>query len=303
MVDDLLEDLESYLTLELRLSRLTMKAYVSDARQFINFLRTKKRSNKTIEKEDYELFLKSKSRKNIASSTLSRKIASLKMLAKFIGKKEGLPFVVFISPGNIKKNKKLPCFLSESSISSVVSYLMNDEFCQNSKIFRDKMILLFLYSLGLRVSELTSVKLSDFSKDLSQLRILGKGGRERVLPLTSFLKEKARVYLDDCRKDLLGRGKVRFVSQYLFVGSCGRPLSRVSIFKMVKRFALVNNLPSELSPHKFRHSIATHLLSRGANLRLIQSFLGHSSIGTVQIYTHVNLARLRKEYDKFHPRA
>jgi integrase/recombinase XerD len=206
-------------------------------------------------------------------------------------------------PGNIKKNKKLPCFLSESSINSVISNLMKEEDCQNLKSFRDKIILLFLYSLGLRVSELTSLKVSDFSKDLSQLRILGKGGRERILPLTSFLREKARSYLDDCRKDLLIRGKMIFVSQYLFIGSCGRPLSRVAIFKLVKRFAFLQGLPRELSPHKFRHSIATHLLSRGANLRLIQSFLGHSSIGTVQIYTHVNLARLRKEYDKFHPRA
>lgn len=279
-----------------------MKAYVSDARQFFSFLK-KKKLNKSIGQEDYELFLKSECRKNIASSTLARKIASLKMLAKFLAKKESKPVVSFLAPSNIKKNKKLPCFLSESSISSVLMHLTQDEDSQNAKALRDKIILLFLYSLGLRVSELTSVKVSDFSKDLSKLRILGKGGRERILPLMSFLQEKVVSYLNDCRKDLLGRGGIVFTSQHLFVGSCGRPLSRVAIFKLVKRFAIKHGLPKELSPHKFRHSIATHLLSRGANLRLIQSFLGHSSIGTVQIYTHVNLARLRKEYDKFHPRA
>jgi len=303
MSQSLLQDFEAYLAFEQRLAYLSVQAYLSDIKVFLTFLRKLKVSPENIISDVLEKFMAELARKNIKKATLSRKHASLSSFAKFISVKYSRPIVNISRISNFAKNKSLPSFVSETTIQSILTTL--DQPIENltARECRDNTMLLFLYTLGLRVSELINIKINNFSNDKSTLKILGKGGKERVMPLPSFLQHKLTEYLQYSRLQLLEHKSTIILSPYLFIGKAGKKLSRVAVFLLVKKFAKQNNLSSKLSPHKLRHSIATHLLSQGANLRMIQSFLGHSSISTVQIYTHLNIANLRKEYDKFHPRA
>ena len=156
-----------------------------------------------------------------------------------------------------------------------------------------------LYATGLRVSELVSVRLADLHLDQEYLTCVGKGSKERLVPIGEQATRWIRTYAAQARRDLLkGRASPR-----LFVNARGGPLSRIGLWKILKQHALKAGLPRSISPHVLRHSFATHLLERGADLRAIQLMLGHSDLSTTQIYTHVLEARLRTVYDRFHPRA
>lgn len=302
----ILEDFEAFLAFEQRLSELSIQAYLSDTKLFLQYLKKKKVTIRQVIDADFEGFLIGQSRLNLSLATLMRRHSSLLAFSKFISTKYQLPRFSFSSPTSGGKSKKLPCFVSESSLRTVLEELCKEEIESHPKEAQGRLVLLFLYTLGLRVSELALVSLSAFSRGFASIRILGKGDKERELPLPSFLQKQLQAYLEGPRRELLvGMGR-EILTPFLFFNissGIARPLTRHSIFAQVKSFAKKMGLPRELSPHKFRHSIATHLLSQGANLRMLQSFLGHSSISTVQIYTHLNIGKLREEYDKFHPRA
>jgi integrase/recombinase XerD len=164
---------------------------------------------------------------------------------------------------------------------------------------RDRAMIELLYATGLRVSELVSVRIADLHLDQQYLTCVGKGSKERLVPIGEQAAEWLDTYLRSARKTLLkGRASPR-----LFVNARGGPLSRVGFWKILKHYALKAGLARSVSPHVLRHSFATHLLERGADLRAIQLMLGHADLSTTQIYTHVLEARLRAVYDRFHPRA
>jgi integrase/recombinase XerD len=189
----------------------------------------------------------------------------------------------------------LPTFLSIEEVDTLIA----QPDIATTLGLRDRAMIELLYATGLRVSELVGVRLADLHLDEHYLTCIGKGSKERLVPIGEQATEWIRKYMSRGRRDLLnGRASPR-----LFLNARGGALSRVGFWKILKQHALKAGLPRTLSPHVLRHSFATHLLERGADLRAIQLMLGHADLSTTQIYTHVLEARLRTVYDRFHPRA
>ena len=194
-----------------------------------------------------------------------------------------------------KVPRKLPEFLSVEEVDDLLAQPRLD----HPRGLRDKAMLETLYATGLRVSELVGLALDALDQRLGVVRAFGKRRKERLVPLGDQALDAIQAYLESSRPALLkGRRSDR-----LFVTSRGGPMTRQGFWKLLKRYAVAAGIRRAISPHKLRHSFATHLLERGADLRSVQAMLGHVDISTTEIYTHVNAARLRKVYDKFHPRA
>jgi integrase/recombinase XerD len=163
---------------------------------------------------------------------------------------------------------------------------------------RDKCILELLYSSGLRISELLSVKVNQITHDKSFLKIKGKGGKERLVPIGSSAMSSLLTYIDTYRCNIKNTDN----TEMLFIKETGAVISRQECWKMIKKYALASNINKKISPHNLRHAFATHLLNNGADLRTVQMLLGHASLSTTQIYTHIAKDRLVKFHQKYHPR-
>jgi integrase/recombinase XerD len=194
-----------------------------------------------------------------------------------------------------KVEKKIPSFLNLEEIQKILK-VPNLKNCQG---IRDRAILELMYATGLRVSEVSYLRNSDINLDLGFIKCKGKGSKERIVPLGKIAQHFLQRYIQESRPKLLGKG----VNQYLFLAQGARRLSRQSIWKMIKKAVKIAAIRKKVTPHTLRHSFATHLLERGADLRSVQEMLGHSSIITTQIYTHINQTRLKEIHSKFHPRA
>ena len=191
--------------------------------------------------------------------------------------------------------QKLPTFLSASEVDA----LLASPDVKTVLGMRDAAILETLYSAGLRASELCTLTINDVNLEVGYLTVLGKGRKQRVVPVGDVARDKISAYLREARVKLDRAGR----SDRLFLNHGGRALSRVGLWKIVRKHVLRAGIKKRVSPHKLRHSFATHLLEHGADLRAVQAMLGHADISTTQIYTHVNRERLKKIYDQFHPRA
>ncbi len=306
MKHSILEDFESFLVFERRLAQNSVQAYLSDIEIFLYFLRKNKVSLENLTSKTCEKFFSWQSKENHSRSTLNRRKAALVVFLKFWENKyqEKITISSCVVPN---KQKILPTIITKQQMIQILKFFESLDFQDVPlKEQRNNLILTILYTLGLRVSELINLKRSSFSNDLSEVFILGKGEKKRTIPVPVALKTRLLKYFSLIQPMLLSFGKTREESLYCFFSKNKghiSPLTRQSIFLLVKKFAGKFGLSSKISPHKFRHSIATHLLNSGANLRLIQQFLGHETLQTVQIYTHMDLTFLRKEYDLYHPRA
>jgi integrase/recombinase XerD len=201
-----------------------------------------------------------------------------------------------------KQGRDLPDVLSQEEVLR----LLAAPGTAHDRAVRDTAMLETLYATGLRVSELVNLMLSDVDFDRGLVRCIGKGRKERLVPIGEIARARLVDYLEKARPSLArGNGRVRKgpQAQSLFLTSQCKPMTRQGFWKLVKRYALVAAIDKPISPHKLRHSFATHLLAGGADLRAVQALLGHADIGTTQIYTHVQRDRLREIYDRFHPRA
>jgi integrase/recombinase XerD len=188
----------------------------------------------------------------------------------------------------------LPKFLSVKEVESLLSQPKEDE----ARGIRDRAMLELLYATGLRVSELVFLRMTDLNLEDGFLFCRGKGGKERIVPLGGSAKGAIKRYLAESRSGFLLRD-----SDFLFLTYRGQPFTRQGFWKVLKKYAMEAKLEDKISPHVLRHSFATHLLERGADLRSVQLMLGHSQITTTQIYTHVSRKHLRNLYEKYHPRA
>jgi len=198
------------------------------------------------------------------------------------------------SPGGWPPSASLPKILSRTQVNQLIA-------APNPKsrlYFRDVAILELLYASGLRASELCSVKLRDLNKSVGVVRILGKGSKERIVPVGHAALEAIEQYLSQCRPKL-----TRSNDEHLFLSRSGKPLDRISLWMLVEKYGRSSGILREVSPHTLRHCFATHLISGGADLRVVQELLGHSDISTTQIYTHVDQDRLKAVHKKFHPRS
>lgn len=237
-----------------------------------------------------------RARKN-SVATIARKVSAWRSFFRYLCRENVLDDNPLRRVGIPKRDKKLPCFLREGEMKSLV------EFPQLEKLLgcRDRAILEVLYGTGIRVSELVGIDLVDLDLERFTVKVTGKGNRERILPLGDYAVEALRLYLEKARPVLLLNQKKR--TGALFLNHRGERLTDRGVRWLLKRYVEQLNLSQQTSPHTFRHSFATHLLDNGADLRAVQELLGHARLSTTQIYTHLSTERLKRVYDRSHPRA
>jgi integrase/recombinase XerD len=296
-VNDHVQDFLQYIIVERALSKNTIDSYKRDLIQYILYLE-KVESIRTIDQVErshiigYLLFLKENGK---ASATLARNIASIRSFHQFLFREKVAsqdPAVHIESP---KAERKLPKVLTTHEVEALLDTPSSNE--PMSK--RDKAMLELLYATGIRVSELVQLDLADIHLEMGFIRCMGKGSKERIIPLGKMAQSAIERYLQDGRAFLL-KGKK---TESLFLNHHGNRLSRQGFWKILKQLAVKAQIKKELTPHTLRHSFATHLLENGADLRAVQEMLGHADISTTQIYTHVTKTRLKDVYSAFHPRA
>ncbi len=287
----------SYLEDERNLSFHTSENYRRDLIQFLNFLKTKGSlflNPKRIDVSIARLYLRHLEKKGLKRRSLARKIASSRSFFKYLRREaivETNPFELLLTP---KLEKRLPHFLYPEEMKT----LINSVDAKQTAGRRDRAILEALYASGMRVSEIVKLKLSDLDLAGGEIKVVGKGSKERIVLLGSHAIMALRRYLDEVRPSLIKRK-----NDVLFLSRLGTRLTTRSVERMIKKHAKKCGLTKKITPHIIRHSFATHLLSGGADLRTVQELMGHSSLSTTQIYTHITKERLKSVYESAHPRA
>jgi integrase/recombinase XerD len=290
----------SYLSVERGLSRNTVESYNYDLTGFFNFLfETKKSIDKekpSFTRDDITNYMAKLRNDTYSSATISRFISAIKNFCKFLV----LEKIISEDPTEgLRKPKqweRLPKALEVDDVKKLLDFSREME--DKSRLFiRDSAMFELMYSSGLRVSEIIFLKVNDIDFENGFLRVIGKGSKERIVPLNQRALKKIKRYILEFRPNLLKNRQ----SHYLFLTGRGKPMTRQRFWQSLKKYA--NSFGIELSPHTLRHSFATHLLEGGADLRSVQKMLGHSDISTTQIYTKVTTDRIKKAYMDYHPRA
>lgn len=304
-MEALLSKFERYLQIEKNASDHTQRNYLSDLRQFKEFLQAKEGVSQInvshiqlIDVKMIRSFLAYLFRKGNSSSSMARKLASLRTFFKFLHR-EGVVSTnwakLVLTP---KQIRKLPSYMTVDEAFRLVESPRADTFAE----LRDKAILETFYSSGIRISELVSLNLKNIDFRLGILHVMGKGGKERIAPLGEKALEALKKYLT-ARSSLMEKESVIKSQEATFLSQKGQRLSVRRTRDLVYKYAKLVELNKHISPHALRHSCATHLLEAGADLRFIQELLGHASLSTTQRYTHISIDRLLAVYDRAHPRA
>ena len=288
--DQNLRSFFNFLIIEKGLSKNTVKAYETDIKGFIKWVnKNNKQSLLSIKESRVNQYISYLFSLKLKSSSVNRKISSLKSFYLFLLKKKLIrysPFSEVISP---KQEKYLPASMSESEVEK----LLNSPDVSKDIEQRDKAMIEMLYATGMRISELVNLKITDIDMNRSVIKVMGKGSKERLIPFGESASEALFNYLK-IRKDSS--------SKEVFISNRGRKITRVAFWQRIKVYLLRENLKISISPHTLRHAFATHLLNRGADLRSVQLLLGHSDLSTTQIYTHIAKQRLGDVLKKHHPR-
>lgn len=292
MNEHLLEQFLHYLSVEKGLSRNTVESYERDLRKYFTHVGT--REPDRITQKDVVSFLARLADEGISTPSTARHLSAVRGFHKYLltdGHATTDPTVNVETP---KGWRRLPKTLPAAEVES----LLSQPDLSTPIGLRDKAMLELLYATGLRVSELVGLRLADINLERGFVVVVGKGSKERVVPLGDSAAESVKDYLTRSRPELLGRS----VSDALFVSSRRRGITRQMFWERIKFYARKAGITQNISPHTLRHSFATHLLDNGADLRSVQDMLGHSDISTTQIYTHVSRERLRRIHEKYHPR-
>jgi integrase/recombinase XerC len=286
---ELIQHFQEYLKFEKRYSQHTVDAYCKDIFLFADFLSQNKVSLDDVILEDIEDYLASLF-SEIEASSLHRKTASIKHFYLFL-KKRGFiddnPSVSLISP---KQGKHLPSFLTKSEMTKLINF----NYKKDEKGLRNKAIIEMLYSSGIRVSELVSIKIRDLDFFEKMVKVLGKGKKERIIPVTKEALKSVENYL-------FFRKYPKMPESSVFLNLKGKPITQRGIQYILDRLSIETELYRKLTPHMLRHSFATHFLENGMNLRYLQQMLGHSNLSTTEIYTHLSISKLQNIYKKAHP--
>lgn len=293
-----LKEFTLYLKLERGLSINSVDAYVNDVKKLIEFLQLIK-SPIPIEKVQIPVlrnFISYLNELGILPNTQARVVSGIKAYFSFLVIENIIqqdPTELLEAP---KTNRKLPDVLSVQDINLLLSSID----LSNSQGLRSKVIIEVLYGCGLRVSELINLKISNLHAEAEYIVVVGKGNKERLIPIGSVALKSIYDYMDNVRKEL----KIKTGQEdYIFLNRFGAKLSRISVFTMIKSLAESCGINKEISPHSFRHSFASHLIEGGADLRAVQAMLGHVSITTTEIYTHIDKEYLQSVVKQHHPRS
>ena len=293
---ELIDSFLDYLSVERGLAKNTIISYRLDLRTYLDFIATLGiTALSKIAKNNITDFMFSQKEKGITPTSISRRLAAIRMFHRFLAREKILkedPTNLIDSP---KLWKKIPDTLSLNEVEALIA--QPDPLDKQGA--RDRAILETLYATGMRVSEAVNLRKDNVNLDVGFLRCIGKGNKERVIPLGKKAIHSIERYLEFSRPEFL---RTKKLSEFLFLNRSGNKISRQSIWKIIKRCAAKAKIKKLIKPHTLRHSFATHLLERGADLRSVQEMLGHSDIATTQIYTHINKDRLKSVHKMFHPR-
>jgi len=284
-----------YLSVERGLSRNTILSYGEDLKKFAVYLESKNMSKlDTVKRSDITKFMLYLKDSSLSSNTVSRNLVAIKVFYKFLVR-EGL---LKIDIASILESPRLVRSIPEVMTIDEVDRFLRAPSGRDWISIRDKMALEVMYATGLRVSEISNLTINNVNLDIGFLKCSGKGGKERIVPLGRKASQSLKRYLEKVRPKLAKKRGDR----HILLSRLGKRLSRQSLWKMIKKYANISRIKKEIKPHTLRHSFATHLLERGADLRSVQEMLGHADISTTQLYTHISRERLKGIHKKFHPR-
>jgi integrase/recombinase XerD len=302
MSNAVLHKFTAYLLTEKRVSTNTFDAYKRDIQQFVDWLTKSKITIEQVNLATLKQFLLRLKKDQLKARSMSRKISSLKAFYNYLNKYLGFDNIAreLVFP---KLEKRLPSYLSEEEIKKLLE-TADKETTANG--FRNKIMLYLLYVSGMRISELISLRCSDIHFDTGFIAVQGKGGKGRMVPIPPHIMAMLKKYLETVLKSFVQINAEKRKTEYVFpvcYGGRVRPITRQAFWTILKQLAKKAGIDRPISPHKLRHSLATHMLKNGADLRSLQLLLGHENLSTVQIYTHLETGYLRKVYDKKHPRS
>ena len=292
--ENLINDFIDCLRFERRLSKNTIVSYQRDLEKYRFFLNSSKIKEILNVSNDQILYFLEFLYKTQSSSSVSRVLATLRTFYKYLVRDGKIQKNPFSSIKNPKMPKKILEVLNEQEVKKFLESIPSSTYLE----LRDKAMFELLYACGMRVSEIVDLKLADIDFDEGLIRFIGKGNKERITPIGDSAKDYLGKYIRAARYNLERERK----SENVFLNRNGLKLTRQGFWKILKKYAGKANVSKNLYPHLFRHSYATHMLERGADLRIVQELLGHSSISTTQIYTNINKKHVKETYFKYHPR-
>lgn len=294
-MEQAVDDFINFLTIERNLAENTIEAYATDLVGYVDFLDSRSVDDlNMIEPSDISSYIVMLSENKITSFSIARKLSAIRMFHRFlIG--EGITSINPVTNISFPKlAKKLPVVIDQFEIEKLLEQPdLSDKFG-----IRDKALLEFAYATGVRVSELISVKIPDLFFDEELVRVFGKGSKMRIIPIGESAIQSVEQYFENSRY-LLAKPST---DETLFLNHHGKPLSRMGFWKILRKYVTMAGISKPVSPHTLRHSFATHLIEGGADLRAVQEMLGHVSITSTEIYTHLDREYLKEVHRTFHPR-
>lgn len=292
----LLQEFLNYLAVEKGLSKNTLEAYGHDLRNYTRYIEQEKIGDcSQVKREHIIRFLLQEKERGLEAPTIARRLVAIKLFHRFLVKERHLQEDVTGVLESPHLWKKLPHFLTVGEIERILK-IIEDRPDKKNQSLRDKAILECLYATGMRVSEIVGLRLNDVNLESGFIKCRGKGDKERLVPVGRQGIQACREYLEKVR------AKQGAKTDHFFIGKRKQGLTREFVWQMIKKYARQAGIQKNISPHTFRHSFATHLLERGADLRILQELLGHADISTTQIYTHVTRDHLKGVHTRFHPR-
>ncbi|WP_413852603.1 site-specific tyrosine recombinase XerD [Candidatus Ruminimicrobium bovinum] len=285
-----LDNFISYILIEKGLSRNTALSYKTDLKIYLQYLHENNIEQENAQHRQITDFLWQLKERGLSPNSIYRMIESVRQYYKFLV----LEDIIKVNPTENLTAPKIPMNLPDTLTSEEVERLLNSVNGSDILSLRNRAMLELLYATGLRVSELINLKFDNINIEEKFVTIIGKGKKERLIPFTDIAKTYLKLYLSNRKKSK---------SDFIFLTRLGKPISRIEFWRQLKNIAISAGITKKISPHTLRHSFATHILSSGADIRFVQEMLGHSSISTTQIYTHLTKEHIKQQHKKYHPRS
>ena len=286
MIDDYLD----YVRIEKNLSNNTYMSYKRNLNMFNTCI---KKDLIKITINDINKYLEYLNKNKISATSIAHKLSTLRNFYKYLEKEKKINNNPLDGISQPKLIKNLPKFLTIEEVNKLLDITLNTPYD-----YRNKAMIELLYATGLRVSELINLKVEDIDLNECIVRCMGKGSKERIIPIGDIALKYIKIYIESYRSLLIKKQ-----TDYLFISNYGKNITRQGFFKILKKLSITQGILKDFSPHTLRHSFATHMLEYGADLKIIQELLGHSDLSTTQIYTHLTNEKLKKDYETFHPRS
>ena len=297
--NDILEQFKAYIIVEKNFSEHTARAYVSDVLSFLIWKDENKIAD--VDYADIRDYLKFIHQFNYKKSTVSRKISALRTFYKYLYREQIVDKNPLLGISAPKKDKSLPKFLNKDEVEQI----LNNVNIETPAGYRNRTILELLWATGMRISELSGLNFGDLNLEHSEIKVFGKGSKERIVLISDRAKNYLERYIETARSLVSKDFSISPPAEKSpgFINNTGYRLNPKTIRKVINEIVEKISLPKKVTPHMFRHSFATHLIENGADLRVVQELLGHASISNTQIYTHISTKHLTDTYNKAHPRA